>query len=271
MNHGFPTASLPLEDPLEEAKRVLGEAQQSRVVLKLIGGVAVCLRCPSAKRPNLARRYVDIDLVGFSKQSAAIKKLFAQMGYASRDRFNAMYGDRRLIFNDPEHQRRVDVFLDVFEMCHTLNLKERLLFDGWTIPPADMLATKLQIVEINPKDYKDLVAILIDHEVGSSDDGMINGKYLAKVCSADWGMYKTMTMNLERLAGSVPDFQLGEDERVVDVRIKRLQKLIRDEPKSLRWKMRARIGERAPWYQLPEADKEVVDSRMPGSEPVNEN
>ncbi len=271
MNQGSQPSSLPLEDPLEEAKRVLGEARQSQVVLKLIGGVAVYLRCPSAKKPSLARHYVDIDLVGFSKQSAAIRNLFGQMGYDSRDRFNAMYGDRRLIFNDPEHQRRVDVFLDVFEMCHTLNLKERLLIDGLTVPPADMLATKLQIVEINTKDYKDLVAILIDHEVGSSDDGMINGKYLAKVCGSDWGMYKTFTMNLERLAGSVPDFQLGEGGRVVDARIKRLQKMIEDEPKSLKWKMRARIGERAPWYQLPEADKEVVDSRMPGSEPVNGN
>ena len=264
-----PRASLPLEDPLEEAKRVLAEARRSKIVLKLIGGVAVYLRCPSAKRPNLARRYIDIDLVGLSKQSPAIKKLFVQMGYAARDRFNAMYGDRRLIFNDQENQRRVDVFLDIFEMCHTLNLKERLLIEGSTIPPADILATKLQIVQIDPKDYKDLVAILLDHEVGSSDDGMINGKYLAKVCSADWGIYKTIMMNLGRLAGLMSDFQLGEDDgRMVEARIKNLGKMIEDEPKSLKWRMRARIGERVVWYRLPEADKEVVDSRMPGSEPV---
>jgi hypothetical protein len=259
---------LPLEDPLEEAKRVLGEAEQNKIVLKLIGGVAVCVTCPSARRPTLARRYVDIDLVGLSKQSSSIRHFFDKLGYIPRDRFNAMYGDRRLIFNDPEHQRRVDVFLDVFEMCHTLNLKDRLQLDGPTIPLADMLATKLQIVEVTQKDYKDMMAILLDHEVGSSDERMINGNYLAKLCGADWGIYKTMTMTLGRLSEVLPEFQLGEDGEVVETRIKALQEMIEDEPKSLKWKMRAKIGERTPWYRLPEADKEVVDSRMPGTGPT---
>ena len=257
---------MPLEDPLEEAKRVLAKAQQDKIVLKLIGGVAVCVRCPSAKRPTLGRRYVDIDLVGLSKQSTPIRRFFSKLGYVPRDRFNAMYGDRRLIFNDTDHNRRVDVFLDVFEMCHTLNLKDRLQLDGLTIPIADMLATKLQIVEVTQKDYKDMMAILLDHEVGSSDEGMINGDYLAKLCGGDWGIYKTMTLNLGRLSEVVPEFQLGQDGEVVKTRIKSLHKMIENEPKSLKWKMRARIGERTPWYRLPEADKEVVDSRMPGTE-----
>ncbi len=255
---------MPLEDPLDEAKRILDEARARDVVLRLIGGVAVYLRCPSARRPTLARRYVDIDLVGLSKQSRVLRKLFEEMGYTPRGKFNAMYGDRRLIFNDAEHERRVDVFLDVFEMCHTLDLKSRLHVDGWTMPAADLLATKLQIVEINQKDYQDLVAILLDHEVGSSDREMINGDYLAKVCGGDWGIYKTIMMNLDRLATVVPDFQLGEVAGVVDSRIRSLREKIEAEPKSFRWKMRARIGERAPWYQLPEADKVVIDSRMPG-------
>jgi hypothetical protein len=271
LNGAVRKATLPLEDPLEEAKRVLGEAQQDKIVLKLFGGVAVCVRCPSAKRPTLERRYVDIDLVGFSKQSTPIRHFFSKLGYVPRDRFNAMYGDRRLIFNDAEHQRRVDIFLDVFEMCHTLNLKHRLQLDGITIPLADMLATKLQIVEVTEKDYKDMMAIILDHEVGSSDDKMINGDYLAKLCGADWGIYKTMTMNLGRLTEVLNEFKLGEDGKVVETRVKALSKMIEDEPKSLKWKMRARIGERTPWYRLPEADKEVVDSRMPGTGPGPRN
>ena len=227
----------------------------------------MCVTCPSAKRPTLTRQYVDIDLVGLSKQSASIRHFFDQLGYTPRDRFNAMYGDRRLIFNDSEHQRRVDVFLDVFEMCHTLNLKDRLQLDGLTIPLADMLATKLQIVEVTQKDYKDMMAILLDNEIGNSDDRMINGGYLAKLCGGDWGIYKTMTMTLGRLSNAVPEFQLGDDGVVVETRIKALLKMIEDEPKSLKWKMRAKIGERTPWYRLPEADKEVVDSRMPGTGP----
>jgi hypothetical protein len=217
-------------------------------------------------KPNLARRYVDIDLVGLSKQSSAIKKFFAGLGYIPRDKFNAMYGDRRLIFNDPEHQRRVDVFLDVFQMCHNLDLKDRLRLDGWTIPAADLLATKLQIIEINQKDYKDIVAILLDHEIGSSDANMINGEYLAKLCGGDWGIYKTFTTNLGKLSEAMSSIGLDEDRPVVEERIGKLSKMIEDEPKSLKWKLRARVGERTPWYNLPEADKEVIDSRMPGNE-----
>jgi hypothetical protein len=271
LNGAVPRVTLPLEDPLEEAKRVLREAQQNNIILKLIGGIAVSVRCPSAKRSTLARRYVDIDLVGLSKQSTPITHFFSKLGYVPRDRFNAMYGARRLIFNDTEHQRRVDVFLDVFDMCHTLNLKDRLQQDGITIPLADMLATKLQIVEVTEKDYKDMMAIILDHEVGDSDDGMINGAYLAKLCGADWGIYKTMTMSLGRLTEVLNEFQLGEDGKVVETRVHALSKMIEDEPKSLRWKMRARIGERTPWYRLPEADKEIVDSRMPGTGPAMGN
>ena len=257
---------MPLEDPLEEARRVLGEAKNKSVTLKLIGGIAVRLSCPSSTKPGLARKYVDIDLVGLSKQSSAIKKLFGGLGYIPRDKFNAMYGDRRLIFNDPEHERRVDVFLDVFQMCHNLELKDRLRLDGLAIPPADLLATKLQIVEINQKDYKDIFAILLDHEVGSSDGDTINGQYLAKLCGGDWGIYKTLTINLGKLAGAMASIDVAEGRPVVEERIGKLSKMIEDEPKSLKWKLRARVGERTPWYNLPEADKEVIDSRMPGPE-----
>jgi hypothetical protein len=224
------------------------------------------LSCPSSTKPGLARRYVDIDLVGLSKQSSAIKKLFGGLGYIPRDKFNAMYGDRRLIFNDPEHERRVDVFLDVFQMCHSLELKNRLRLDGLAIPAADLLATKLQIIEINQKDYKDIFAILLDHEVGSADGDTINGQYLAKLCGGDWGIYKTLTTNLGKLSGAMASIDVAEGRPVVEQRIEKLSKMIEDEPKSLKWKLRARVGERTPWYNLPEADKEVIDSRMPGNE-----
>lgn len=254
---------MPLENIFDEAERVLNEAQQRRVTLKLFGGMAIYTSCSSAKRPPLARNYVDIDVMGHSKQSTSIKKMFVDLGYVPRTKFNAMYGDRRLVFNDSDHQRRVDIFLDIFEMCHKFDLKDRLNLNGSTIPPADLLITKLQIVEINQKDLKDLTCILLDHEVADSDGDNINGEYIAKLSANDWGIYKTLTKNLDRLASDVPGFKLGDESKVVDSRITTLKKMIEEEPKTLRWRLRARVGERALWYTLPEADKEVVDSRMP--------
>jgi hypothetical protein len=253
----------PLEVPAEEAERIIGAAQAKGIVLRLFGGVAFWFRCPSAKHQTLQRNYVDIDFMGHSKQSREIKQLFASLGYIPRDKFNAIQGYRRLIFNDMEHQRRVDVFLDVFEMCHSFNFKGRLEIDGETIPLADMLVTKLQIIDVNEKDLKDMITLFADYDVGSSDKELINGAYLGKLCASDWGVYRTFTMNLEKLLGKVGDLSLEEDaKQLVRNRVTRVRTMIEDSPKDLRWKMRARIGEKMKWYDLPEADKEVVDSRI---------
>src|SRR5208282_4441414 len=259
-----------LESPTDEAKRIIEVAQQKKIILRLFGGVSFYFRCPSAKHRSLQRSYVDIDFVGRAKQSKEIKQLFGELGYVPRDRFNAMQGYRRLIFNDIEHQRRVDIFLDVFEMCHKFNFKDRLKTDQYTISLADMLATKLQIVEINQKDLKDIMSMFVDHDVADKETSeMINGAYLAKLCGDDWGIYKTFTINLDRVLAIVNDFGLEEGEKkLVTERVTKLRKMIEDAPKSVRWKMRARMGERVQWYELPEADKEVVDSRVAtGSNP----
>jgi hypothetical protein len=253
----------PLGSPVEEAARVVEAADTNGVVLRLFGGVSFWFRCPSARLPALQRKYVDVDFMGHAKQSREIKQLFISLGYVPRDKFNAMQGYRRLIFNDMANQRRVDVFLDVFEMCHSFNLKDRLEVDAQTIPLADMLATKIQIIDVNEKDLKDAVCLFADHDVGASDREMINGAYIASLCAGDWGVYKTFTMNLDRLLAKLNDFSLdGGAKATVRDRVNKLRTMIEDRPKDFRWKMRARIGERVKWYELPEADKEVVDSRM---------
>ena len=253
---------MPLDSIFEETARVLQEAGQRGINLKLFGGMAIYKTCESSKKSQLTRRYVDIDLMGRSKQAPGIRKMFVDLGYVPRTRFNAMYGDRRLIYNDADHDRRVDVFLDWFEMCHKIDLRKRLGLDGVAIPLADMLLTKLQIVEINEKDLKDLTCILFDHEVGDTDDRQVNGSYIAKLCADDWGIYRTVTGNLDRLSAFVPGL-LGGDGEVVTSRTAKLKGMIEAAPKSFKWKVRARVGERAVWYELPEADKEIVDSRVP--------
>jgi hypothetical protein len=253
----------PLADLISEADRIMEAAASKDITLRLFGGVSFYLRCPSAKHRNLQRNYVDIDFMGFSKQSKGIKQLFPELGYVGRDRFNAMMGHQRLVYNDVEHGRRVDVFLDVFEMCHRLNLKDRIKIDSRTIPLADMLATKLQVVQINEKDIKDILSVFVDYDIAETDQGAINSAYLAKLCGDDWGIYKTFTMNLDRIVASLPERELEQAEReVIKARAEKLRQAIEGVPKSLRWRMRAQIGERAVWYELPDADKEVVDTRL---------
>jgi len=226
--------------------------------------MAVRFHCPSATHRLLARKYADIDFMGLRKQSRSMKKFFTDLGYTPRDIFNALHGDSRLVFNDIENGRRVDIFLDIFEMCHRFDFKERLLIDKYTIPLADLLATKLQVVEITEREYRDIISLIHDHEVGDSDaPETINGRYLAKLCAEDWGIYKTFAINLGNVLTALPQYQLDvESQEIVRKRLQDLQTRIETVPKTTRWKIRARVGERVQWYELPERDKEVVDSHV---------
>jgi len=245
----------------------VARADAKNVTLRLLGGIAFRLRSPSSLSGGLQRRYVDIDFVGLRNQRREINELFNELGYTPRTTFNAMNGHTRLIFNDIANERRVDIFLNVFEMCHKLDFTDRLKLDTITLPLADLLLTKLQVYEITEREYKDVTALLKDHEVGESDDDreIINGKYIAKLCSQDWGLWKTVGLNLERITSAITTYLPNpEDQKLVQARIDRLKQLIEREPKSFAWKVRARVGEKKRWYELPEADKEVIDSRPVG-------
>jgi len=255
---------MPETDIVKEAERIIATAEKNGITLRLFGGLAVRFHCPSATHRELARKYADIDFMGLRKQARGMKKLFVDLGYAPRDVFNALQGDTRLIFNDVNNGRRVDIFLDIFEMCHRLDFKDRLLLDKYTIPLADLLATKLQVVEITEREYRDIISMFNDHEISDSDDPeTINGRYLAKLCSQDWGIYKTFSINLGNISAALDQYNLDpESQKTVRKRIQDLTTRIENEPKSMGWKVRARIGEKKQWYELPERDKEVVDSRI---------
>jgi len=225
-------------------------------MLRVLGGVAVYLRCPSARRIEFARRYGDIDFIGHASQASEIKGLLVGLGYVPQERFNAMHGNRRLLFLDAARQRRVDVFLDVFEMSHRFDLKERMEIDPQTITLADLLATKLQIIQTNEKDVGDSICILVDHETGVGDaSGVISEQRLARLCAEDWGIYKTFTTKLAMLNVAVERWKMSEaDIGLVRGRIERLIGTIERVPKAFQWRLRAVVGERVRWYELPEED-----------------
>ncbi len=242
----------------EEARRILEEAKARGILLRLFGGVAVKYHCQSASHRSLQRQYPDLDLFGTKKQGRLIRKLLSDLGYKPNERFNALHGDARLIYDDPVNNRAVDVFLDVFKMCHTLQIGQRLALDDFTVPITDLLLTKLQVVEANEKDVRDLIAILTDHEIenapNSGNKETIDAGYIARLCSEEWGLEKTITLTLKKITNLLPNYDLeDETRRQVSERIKRLLKRIQEEPKTFRWKLRDKVGERKRWYDLPEA------------------
>lgn len=237
----------------DEARRVIDAARERGVYLRVIGGLAVKLHCPSAEHRSVARTYGDLDCVGYRSQREQIGRVLEDIGYLPNRRFNALQGHRRLLYEHPEGQFDVDVFLDVFVMCHELNFVNRLHLDEYTVPLPELLLSKLQIIELNEKDVKDIYAILYDHELGQvSDREIIDTRYIAQICGDDWGWYKTVTTNLDKVIALADDYLEGERKERITTRLRRLAQIIAETPKSMKWKMRARIGERVRWYDLPE-------------------
>ena len=240
-------------DVVEEACRVAGIAEDRGVALRLLGGVAINVRAPDGLRPCFRREYADMDFIVPKGRSAETQKFFESLGYAPQTRFNALYGRERLLFFDEDHDRQVDVLVGTFRMSHEIPLGKRLELEPMTIPLAELLLTKLQIFELNEKDVKDSLAILYDHPVEEADGDSVNAAHVAKLCASDWGLWRTFTANLDALGGHIGRYDLDEEGRSrIDRGVRRLLGRIEEEPKPFSWKMRAKIGDRKRWYDLPE-------------------
>lgn len=241
----------PEPEIVEEARRLLGAAEQADIGLRLLGGVAIRLRTPIPDA--LAREYGDLDFVGAPGSSSGLRKVFVDAGYEQDQAFNALHGARRLIFLDAANLRKADVFVGQFEMCHKVPVAERLALEPATLPLAELLLTKLQIVELNEKDVRDALALLLGHDVGEEDGELVNAGRVAALCANDWGLWRTITANLRALDAHTASYALSPQERArVSSRIRALLERIEAEPKSRAWRLRARVGERVRWYELPE-------------------
>lgn len=219
--------------------------------LRLLGGVAIATLCPSSRQPPLRREYADIDLATTGTARDRVIELMESLGYRGDREFNMLHGNRRLYFGDETNGRHVDVFVNEANLCHRVNLKNRLEIAPLTLSLADLTVLKLQVVETNEKDYLDLCAIFADHDL-SEDESGVNSTYITGLAASDWGLWRTLGMvaeRSERFALELPDFEAGD--RVAG-RLRRLRQELDTVPKSRSWKLRARIGDRKRWYELPE-------------------
>jgi hypothetical protein len=247
-----PGGSSILEDIVAEGERLLALGEEGGVGLRLLGGVAVRLRAP-ALPPALDREYKDLDFAIGKRDAGALDQLMRGAGYSPHVSFNAMHARERALFFDDHNGRQVDVFIDSFRMCHAIPLSDRLGLERGTVPLAELLLTKLQIIEVNEKDVRDTVLLMHGHPIGERDDEAINAARIAELCASDWGLWRTITANLQRCREHIGDYDLEDaDSERIAARFDQLLERIEAEPKSRGWKLRARVGERKRWYNLPE-------------------
>jgi hypothetical protein len=242
-------------DPLEDASTLVREAAERGIPLRLVGGVAIRLLCPDF--PPRVRRGQDLDLASVASVRPALTRFLTERGYVPDKLFNNLHGRKQLYFTSPDGQRGLDVIIDRLDMCHVLEFRSRLERMPLTLDPTDLLLSKLQIVELNEKDLQDALYLLAAFPVRDGDEpGTIGLGRFCEIVARDWGWWRTVTGNLDRVAA------LSDEDRArmipeappfdpVD-QARRLRDVADTTPKSPRWRLRGLVGERVAWYKLPE-------------------
>jgi hypothetical protein len=257
-------ATQPIGEPFSawpefvaEAKAVIRQADERGLHLRLLGALAVIEQCPNGVEllQKTNRILTDLDFMGYDREIRDVEAMFLDMGYevlGGKGVTMDVWVGRR-IFHDPAGgRRRVDVFLDRLDFCHPIELKGRLEKEAVTIPLTDILLEKLQIVEINEKDLKDLVVLLLEHPVADAEEpGTFDASYVVELLTKDWGFSYTVSLNLDRIRRymeTMPDLT-DEQRGLVASRIDDLWGRVERAPKALKWKLRARVGPSRKWYQ----------------------
>ncbi|KRT64670.1 MAG: hypothetical protein XU10_C0001G0119 [Chloroflexi bacterium CSP1-4] len=235
-----------------EVERLVTAADEAGLTVRVLGSLGVSIHCPDAAAllPSFQRTYADIDFAGYRRQAKGLATLLAGLGYVDgREVFITSEG-RRSIFDAPRSGIHLDVFYDRLEFCHVIPLNGRLEADRPTIPLAELLLSKLQIVRINEKDIVDTALLLLDHPLADGDVDSIDVGRAARLCAAEWGLWRTVTMNLEKVTALVSGYpQLRDDQRDrVRAAVAALKARLDEEPKPMAWRMRARVGDRRQWW-----------------------
>lgn len=252
---------IPSQVFLDEARRIVEEGKKEGLILRVMGGVGIRVR--TLQYTDVAQKlgrlgpeqqeFTDLDFMAYRKQRNRMKGFFEGLGYGKRKATLSTAASERQIYFHPQGWFFIDVFFDKLLVAnHPLDFRGRLELDPLTLTPTDLLLEKLQIVNFSEKDMKDTLMLLLAHQVGDRDQGgLINATYIARLLAKDWGFWYTVTTNLQGIRELLPETEaLSEEERDttasgVDELLAHMEK----EPKSLRWKTRARIGPKMKWYE----------------------
>ena len=248
------------EEYLEEARALTEEAQKLGIILRVMGPIALHFHFPDyvdlyGRMERLGDRvFTDIDYACYGKCRGKIVPFFETQGYELEKRAAMLSGNMRHIYFGGRIPM-IDVFFDKLDYNHPIDYRGRLELHPYCVTLADLMLQKLQIVQINDKDLKDAMLLLLAAPFGETDKDSINIKYIAKLFAEDWGFYHTATINLKKIKAAASDVKALSDEQrgIIGGKVDQFLQYLEDIPKSGKWKGREKVGEKKPWY------KEVSD------------
>jgi hypothetical protein len=253
-------------DLMAEAHRIIDRGNESGVVLRLTGGLAV--RHYAIDLEFAEREYSDIDLIGLKRQVTEVGEVFGDLGYVENKHVAMATGNGQLQFFTPQGgpaapagpalpvftevppSDHIDVFLDAMRMDHQIDFRDRLEINTYAIDPADLFLSKLQIGNLNEKDVHDAITLVKDVYVDFQPrPGVLDMQHVAEVCAADWGLYIDVMNSIDTVVEHIADYDLGpRDAARVRRTLELAQDMMTEQAKTLRWRLRARIGKRVRWY-----------------------
>jgi hypothetical protein len=248
-----------LDELFSEMKRLVEAADRNQIHLRAFGGLAILAHSQTDPR-FFQRDAPDLDFLAPKNDRQKLEPFFHEMGYSPDKQFNLLNGMRRQIYYyGRSHDLHIDILIGDFEMCHKLPLDDRLNVDPFTIPLAELLLSKAQVVQLNRKDALDIISLLFNNEVGDEEKGQIGLKRIDWLCGQDWGLYKTTSMNLARVAEILGENNLpitSAERSLILERVHKIQRSFDGMPKSLAWQMRDKVGTRVRWYlEVEEVDQ----------------
>ena len=242
-------------DLIEEANRIVSRANEKGVTMRLLGSIAFRIHCPKyvSYLDKMDRQLTDVDFASYSNERSKVEKLLDELGYTTQSYLlvaAAQFG-RSIYWKKDDKRLRADIFWDRLSMNHTIDFNRRLELDSPTVPLSELLQEKLQIVQLNMKDVKDTIVLLLEHEAKENNGkDSIDLSPILRNAATDWGYYYTFSTNLKKIQEHLQNFDmLAPDEKAtVNKRITALLEAFETAPKSMKWKMRAKIGPSRKWY-----------------------
>jgi len=240
------------EQYVTEALDIVERTKNARIPLRVMAGCAVRIHCPEhtpLHKVKMQRNIRDIDFVTLRNHKKKLEAVMRDLGYSPQ---LAKFEMDRDIYQNEAKRVTLDIFYDRLNMCHAIDFVDRLENDFPTVSLADLVLQKLQIIETNERDAKDIIVLFLEHEVGDTDKETINGEYIAKLLADDWGFYYTVTENIKKNNNLALEYSKDilspQQLKTFQTRTGQLLSMIETKPKSFKWKMRQKIGTKSIWY-----------------------